>query len=508
MEKWYDSEVLPKLWTEIIQKWTYKTVPTDYPEATVDFSLAFEAEERKIVDDMEESLSTEESVIKEFIPEGNFVKKYVGVYDVTGEAGEQILLSPEKVSTSEAIAIHYNAETEAWENVENVNVVDGYVYGDVSSLSPIAVFEVRKDLSVDENVIPGVKSIIANGNPVRVLTETVTNEVEKTEEVIKKDEEGNPVKDENGNDVTETVTTTETEEVSKIFAVNLVSGTKIEIPLGTKYAIVGGFVEADAENTRVSVIGVENPNLYVYAGTVSNNDDQVYKVNNATVIVKDSKINAVTGSLYKVKTENINITIDNSDITNFLACGQSWNVSKRKDANKADCNKDSDMVVSNASFNVINGSSVALFFQGGNSGYSYTAHTEAKVIDSTVDYMLTCGSNGRVEDAKLRIENSVVNNLQTTNRGKNGSAKVEAKSGQFTNIFVAGDANDSTVDGFVESVAYDFDSEVSGTLLLGTVGKETLADNAIVKFVKYSRSANIEIADNVKEVLGDKLIIK
>jgi hypothetical protein len=122
--------------------------------------------------------------------------------------------------------------------------------------------------------------------------------------------------------------------------------------------------------------------------------------------------------------------------------------------------------------------------------------------------MLTCGSNGRVEDAKLRIENSVVNNLQTTNRGKNGSAKVEAKSGQFTNIFVAGDANDSTVDGFVESVAYDFDSEVSGTLLLGTVGKETLTDNAIVKFVKYSRSANIEIADNVKEVLGDKLIVK
>jgi Fe-S cluster assembly iron-binding protein IscA len=335
---------------------------------------------------------------------------------------------------------------------------------------------------------------------VRVLTETETNEVEKTEEVTNKDE--------NGNDVTETVTTTETEEVSKIFAVNLVSGTKIEIPLGTKYAIVGGFVEADAENTSVSVIGVEDPNLYVYAGTVSNNDDQVYKVNNATVIVKDSKINAVTGSLYKVKTENINITIDNSDITNFLACGQSWNVSKRKDANKADCNKDSDMVVSNASFNVINGSSVALFFQGGNSGYSYTAHTEAKVIDSTVDYMLTCGSNGRVEDAKLRIENSVVNNLQTTNRGKNGSAKVEAKSGQFTNIFVAGDANDSTVDGFVESVAYDFDSEVSGTLLLGTVGKETLTDNAIVKFVKYSRSANIEIADNVKEVLGDKLIVK
>lgn len=474
MVDWYDEVVLPKVWNEVVRRWWDKKVPTDYPATDNEFSLDF-GDNKDVVTEMEQSLETESSVIADMVPENAFVQNYVGVYEVEGEGGEHILLSPEPINASEAMAIHYNTETSAWENVENVVVENGYAYGDVATLSPIAVFTLGKEVVESDTAIEGLHVYVANANPVKIETK---------------------VKD--GDDPDEVVTLT-----------NLASGKLFELPKDSKVVILGGTADgSEVESTSITVVGVEHPNFSIYGGSAGSDEFRSH-VGTVNVFVKDSKITSVTGSHYKVRTDKVNITVENSTVSSHIATGQSWYVAKKKDGNKPKPDDTSDFITFDATITAKNTKS-ELVYVGGNSGYSYTKKSELIADGCEFGWCIAGSSNGRIDNAILDLTNTKCKITQTTNRGMVGTAVVKLGDGcEVTDgIYIAGDASDKTVNGTVDSISYDIDKGVTGPVFLGTNGGVELTDNAIVKSVKYSRSANLTFADNVKDVLGEKLIQK
>ena len=123
------SYSLPKIWAARIQKYWAKILPTDYPKSSSSFNTSFSAEDKPLVDKMEEDLGTESSILVDVVEEGFYPSNYFGTWDVEGEAGELTLLSPEPVDLDggSLIAMHLNGET--WEQIEDAQIIDGYAWG-------------------------------------------------------------------------------------------------------------------------------------------------------------------------------------------------------------------------------------------------------------------------------------------------------------------------------------------------------------------------------------------
>ena len=476
MQDWYDDVLLPKIWTEVVRKWWDKKVPTDYPQSTTTFSLDFE-DNKEVVTEMEESLETEESVIAEMIPEGSYVSSYAGVYEVSGEPGEHILLSPERINSNDAIAIHYNGET--WEEVQNVTVEDGYVYGDLASLSPVAVFATKKDIFECDSVlkIAGKKTIVCNGHDVII---------------------------------------DQCDEDQKYYCRSLNSGTKIE--LSEDVLVVGGTIDGtDLSKTNIAVKNVEYPTLGIVAGSFNAEVERSAELASLNVYVENSNIRSVTGSSLRVHTHVANITIKDSDVSYFIGSGEATN-KLGFDVNKDV--KDHLDVYAPMSTRVVNmvleNATTETLFVGGNCGYTFTeqANLTVKGMEYKINssWFCLCSSNGSVANVNANI-NGVVNGdvFTTTNRGYIGTVKAKMDNSSFKNIYVTGEDPDSSVNGTIEKVSLDLGSGVKGNLRAGSNGgvvmTRDIAQN-IVDYVKYSRSAEIEIADDTIEILGDKLIMK
>lgn len=471
LDNWYDNVLLPKLWTEVIRRWWDEKVPTDYPTDTgVEFTLDF-GENKDAVTAMEATLDTDNPIVAPYVEENTYVGEYVGTFEAEGEGGEQVLLSPKKINADKAIALHYNADSDSWENVENVNVVDGYVYGDLESLSPIAVFTVRDDIELVEN-LEGLNIVAGKGHPVKVYTED-----------------------------------------EKIYATNLDSGTKIDITSISPIFIVGGTYDgSDVKETSVCVDGVTHEKLRVYCGSVGK-DDKVPNVGLAKAYVVNSKIEAVSGSYYKARTDKVDIVVKDSEIINHIGGGQSmYHGTKNKDGNQypqlCPLDNSADWVTNEVNITLDNVKTL-IFYTAGASGLTYTKKAVANITNCEIEYCCNDPSNGLVDDTTLNATDCKVNIAQNTNRGNVKSATMTLTGCTAeTGFFVAGDSTDSTVTGTLEEVRVTIEKGCSGTLFLGTNGGEELKDNAIVKYVKYSRSADIDISDNVKEVLGEKLKVK
>ena len=151
---WNTEEQLPWIKEAIIPEYWYKGIPTDYPASSSNFSLIMTEAEKEAVKEMEENINTEESIIDpEIIPENSALGKYLGTFDVTGEAGVETLLSPVRVPSdvTGVAAYHYNEEEDKWTQIESATVKDGYVWGTLEEFSPIAVFTFRRDSYFVEN---------------------------------------------------------------------------------------------------------------------------------------------------------------------------------------------------------------------------------------------------------------------------------------------------------------------------------------------------------------------
>lgn len=468
---------LPKIWMGRIQKYWDKIMPSNYPVSSSEFALKFDTvEEKAAVEKLEDTLGTEESVIKELVPEGTVVSSYIGTYNVTGTPDEETLLSPEKVNSDNILALHYDIESDTWSKVEDAHVVDGYVWGTLESFCPIAIVEYRKDIH-KENVDNNEDAVVCEGNIVKIT---------------QKDE-------------------------STLLVSSESTGTVIELTVGSKnIPIVGGSYDGSVvESTNVSVVGVTCPKLYIIGGSYFYSDEEGFVPatnKNASVNVIDSTIDSIAGMKGAVRVDNFNYTLKNSTLK-YIGAGNSYVAAKKKDVNKKDCSFASNAWVKNVKGTIDTTEIATNTFLGGNSGYLYVDSIDVTATNSTFNYFIMGGSNGFTKNCTVDMKNSSAKIYQTTNRGGVGAMDAEFTGCTIDKLFVGGDATDSGVDGTTESIKYEINSADNDTytICLGTeAGKLLTTDDVknIVKYVKASRSANVTVETDVANVLGDRYVVK
>lgn len=471
---------LPKIWKGRIQKYWDKIMPSGFPASDSIFTLTFDTPEIKAaVDKFEEEMGTEESVVATLIPEGTYSDSYIGVYNVEGIPGERTLLSPEKISKGkdEIAVLHYNAESDAWENVEDIEVVDGYVWGTLASFSPIAIVSFRKEMHLDSS-LPSVKAakaaLVCEGN---------------------------------------TVTITENEE-GKTIATNMNTGLVIELP--EKTYVVGGSVDGSPiKKTNIIVKNLSNNKCAgkIIAGSffVPADDDKesVATVEEVNFSCLDKVASNVTGSFGAVRTEKVNFKLHNCKAA-WIGCGEGF--AKLIDIKVSRPSFASRSWAKEVNYD-IKDAEISLLYCGQNCEYFYVNSTNVNIDGGKYDYVICGGSNADTNKSVVNIKNAKVGIFQSVNRGDIASAVVNfSGANEIDNLFIGGDATDETVTGTTTSLKYDISgSEGTYNILRGFEAGVLMSNEdltRIVDTIKVSRSANVTIADELKSALGPKYIIK
>lgn len=463
---------LPKIWMGRIQKYWDKFIPKGFPVSSSKFSLKYETEEiKEAVDKMEASIGTEESVLSTVVPEDSFLSEYLGVYDVIGTPGELTLLSPVKVNSENIIAVHYNAESDTWDKIEDIQIIDGYVWGTLESFSPIAIFKYAKEIHI-ETEVKGIKEcksfVVCEGNPVRV-----------------------------------------TYRDGKSYVLNTASGKEIEVSTRYTYLIGGSIDGSHVESTSITLVD-EITSSYiskVIAGSVYNETDGTFAtVGSVNLYMKHSALGGLTGSMGAVRTEEVNFNINTNSVVSFLGAGEAF-----AKVNTPPTSFASNGWVKKVNYN-FNDSKLPLTFLGGNNEYFYVDNTFASIDNCRMDYLISGGSNDGTNESEIIVTNSNIGIYQSTNRGNVKSAKVKFTDCIVKNLYVGGDASDNTVTGTTENIIIEINAGLgSYNIVPGTEkGKQITSEDAerIVKYVKVSRNTNVTISDELKEILGSKYIVK
>lgn len=461
---------LPKIWMGRIQKYWDKFVPTDFPVSSSKFSVKFENEEVKTaVEAMENTIGTEESPIAEIIPENSFVSEYIGTYDVDGTPGELTLLSPVKVNDDNIIALHYNSENKTWNQIEDVQIIDGYAWGVLESFSPIAIIKCRKEIHVEESIenMPTKNFIVCEGNPVTV-----------------------------------------TYKDGKSIVTNGASGKSIEID-GEGYTLIGGTVDGTAlESTSVTVLDqLSSKNISkMIAGSLNCVSTEPTTVNEVNLYIKHSAFSIITGSMGAVRTNRVNFEILDSTIT-YLGAGEGFTKYNKAPASFASISwaKSINMYISN--------SKIFILYSCQNNEIFYADKSVVEIDNgSKIDYLLGGGSNDGATDVFVKVAESEVGIYQTTNRGFVGSSSAKFIKSKVKNLFVGGDATDKSVTGKTGEITIEIDAgDGEYNIVTGTEnGKLITAEDAerIVKYVKVSRNTTVTISEELKAILGSKYIVK
>ena len=463
---------LPKIWMGRVEKyWTKRApLPGTYPVTESVFSVKYEtAEITEAVEEMEASIGTEDCPVNEMLPEGTYLTEYVGVYDVVAPTDEVTLLSPNPVSSGNVVVMHYTGDE--WVQVEDIEVKGGYVYGSISSFSPIAVFEYAKDIHFDtetHSVAGATKLLVCEGNPVKVYRD---------------------------------------KEDGKTYVLSLSSGTKIE--LTEKTYIVGG--STDGSYIAKTSIVVENLVTNALAGkiiggSVYTEAEGVAEVGEVNVTTIASPVTGcLTGSYGAVRTKKVNFDLHDT-ILAWLGCGEGF---AKVDTENPDFG--SRAWCAEVNMNLVN-VKCGLTFMGQNCEYYYVDKTNVTVVGGKHDYLIMGGSNSRTNVSKATVTDAKVGIFQTTNRGNVADCAVKFRGCTIDHLYVGGDASDSTVTGTTTKLKYEIDgAEGSYHFEIGTeAGKLITKEDAerIVDSIKVSRSSNVTLADGLADILGNKYIVK
>lgn len=467
-------EHLPWIYTGRVFKYWEKLMPTDYPESSSEFSLTFKSEEEKsAVEELEDTINDPDGVVAQAIPATEYLRDYVGTYDVVAEPGERTLLSPEKVNGDNVLVLHYvkgepDGEEEVpgeWVKVEDAEIENGYVWGTLDGFSPVSVFLVEPEIAVYTS-----GTVICNGNPVLV------------------DQDDN-------NDV---------------YITNLNNGKKVKIP-GRPLIIGGNYWTGDCKASNVTVKGVNFPTLGVFGGSYIDPEGDPYKVGTAKVTVIDSNISFVTGPCGAVKTDSLNYNFKNSIIKDYIGSGES--IIGGKDAGTVNPDSTNKYANHNVSY-TLDTVECDLVYVGGNCGYTWTGNGNCVAKNSKFGYYIAGGSNGTTDNSYIEATDCEIETMQSNNRGGVGEVSMKLiGNNKITNFFLLGDANDSTVNGTTKSVKAEIEkgAESNYNLAIGTqagVAADQAVVDEVVKSVKISRGANFIISDADRKLLGEKLIIK
>ena len=458
---------LPKLWLARIPDIWDKTIPTGYPRSSSEFSLSFESQNVKdAVMEMEANLNSEESIVADVIPEGSVCSGYLGTYEVSGEAGVETLLSPERVDTENVIAMHYDAENDTWNQIEDVEVRNGYVWGTLESFSPIAIFTYIKDIH-EESSVDGIsgKCVVGEGHPLKIYLD---------------------------------------DEDEKVYVVSGSTGTKFELAAGT--IVIGGSADGTAiESTSVAVAAGVDIQVKIIAGSVYVGEGNT-TVGTVSVVARDCKLKCITGSYGAVRTEKVDYDFENVTLS-FMGCGEGY-----KQVGTLHPTFASRCWAKDVSMRLVNVTD-QLTFIGQNCEYFYVHNTYAYVEGGKHDYLIMGGSNDGTNTTKMDVVDAEVGIFQTTNRGNVADAKATFTGCTVENLFVGGDATDKTVTGTTGKLRYEINASDHGSynIVNGTEAGELLTAEVadkIVDAIKVSRSVDVTIAPELLDILGAKYIVK
>lgn len=463
---------LPKIWVGRIQKYWEKIMPENFPKTDSVFSLTFEAEDKAAVEDFEENLYSEDSVVLNLIPEGSYVKEYIGTYDVTydgevPEEGVRTLLSPEKIVTNETLtALHY--ENGEWVVIEDAELVDGYMYGTLKSFSPVAIISSRKEIHLETSV-PGISVkvssyVVCEGNPVLVTL----------------DKEG------------------------KTVVIN--TSTNKTIELTSRSVIIGGSIDGSKiDKTSVTLKGLKtNAIVYKVIGGSVYMGEGFAEVGEVNVTVDGGVGSGVTGSYGAIHTDVVNMNLSNA-IFAWVGAGEGY-----AGVNTPPVSLASRAWLKKANWKIVNCNIPLLYFSQ-NCEYYYVESNEATVIGGNYDYMISGGSNHATGSSVVTVEDAKIGIYQSTNRGVVDSADIKFTNCEVENLFVGGDPTDSTVTGTTNNIKIDICKGGKYNIGIGTeAGQKLTAEDIdrIVNSIKVTRNADITIDPELVTMLGSKYIVK
>ena len=455
------KELLPKLTKGWRNEWYIDKAKIphedDYPDTNSEFSTKYEKPEvfqavKEMLNETKEENPDIPTIFTEELPAvagksdsveyGNFL----GVYNLDAPVNEYTLASPKKVNkyTDSAVVLHFNEETKEWENVEDVQIIGGYVYAKFKSLSPVAVCTIRKKGYSEGGFV------IAQGVPI-----TITENAENANKI----------------DITDAF------------------GQVTTWPSNS--SILGGTYNKPMDDDGETLITVESGKVdNIYAGCF-NNTDQKVSVKKSKVVVNGGTIGMLLGgSVLKVHTDAIEVSVNGGKITNASGGSISYWDTSTGDCNTSTPDANSAATVDGSNIVVTNGD-IELVYVAGTSGYMYHKAAHGKIMGGNIGYVLA-GSNGICDDYSVEIEGGHIGIAQSVNRGTVKKAHFDVSgSAVIDHFFLGGDATDTTVTGKVEQIT----AEISGgkhNLYAGTTGgaKITAADG-IIKEVAIASGADI-----------------
>jgi hypothetical protein len=160
----------------------------------------------------------------------------------------------------------------------------------------------------------------------------------------------------------------------------------------------------------------------------------------------------------------------------------------------------------------LDNSFVETAYAGANCGYMYGDDVNIVAKNgSSATWFLACGSNGHTGKASAVAENSIIEYMQTTNRGPVDYSSLEVKDSEVNYLFPTGDSTDSSVNGTVTKAKLDVSGKSKANLYPGTNGGVaiTKADaDEIIESIKISRNSDITYKDNADKIFEDKIRIK
>ena len=301
-----------------------------------------------------------------------------------------------------------------------------------------------------------------------------------------------------------------------------------QITLKTGASVFGGSLDGtEIDSTSIYVKAKNDPKISIYAGSSWNGDNPVY-AKSIEAVVDDSIIHSVVGSDGKVRTNDLTITVSNSTVNNTIGANNSYstiygvyaNVNVVTEATPENYHKlglganswTKKSVITLK--NVINSQIVC---SGTASGYSYTDDATLTIDGGKFTCIVAGGSNGATAKSTLNIKNITTDALQVTNKGLVGSADVTISDSKIAMIFADCNETDKSATGTVDgpiNIEINAPKEIGSDSYLiyagtngGVVLTKDLADKLINK-IKVSRNTNYRIADDSKDILIDKIVVK
>ena len=394
------------------------------------------------------------------------------------------LLSPVKTKKNAigALAYRYSDEEESWNAIENVEVIDGYVYGTLDESGVVATFTLVKDSYLDQSGSMFTNDVyVCNG---------VANHIYKDEE-------------------------------DKIIA-ETAYGKKTELTEDT--VVVGGSYDGSSvETTDLCIEGVKLDKI-VAGSHYDLDDDHKNYTKKIRLWAKDvdSKF-TISGAGTWNCADEVDMYLENCTSLQWeethkdyggVGCQHTNRNGKAANKTMEDSEKGllanqwvkhSKIVLKNCKIDVV--------YSGGYNGYCYTKDAELYVDGGEYMYFCNGQSNGTIDNTYTEVKNAHIQYLNNNNRGHYGSGKLIIENCKIDEGYCFADPTDKQTADIRGKLVIDMDAETEvANFCVGSVdsAEVTIAAEAAKCIERFaiSRDTAIIYTRNADKILKDIIVIK